>query len=120
MSRITQLREVSDFLGINITITDEDKLHLFNLICNDLIIEHKYEYEIYGNNTRILIESYYIKNGITYFVFDYNSNSLYCSYTYVFHIFEIEFEMSLDKIDDFLICNLKTKFQLEIMRIFTY
>lgn len=82
MSRIAQLKETSDFLGINISVTDEDKKHTFNKICTDLIIKIYVDYKD---------SVFYVKNGMIYM--ELHNKNLWCSYELVWKVFEREYEM---------------------------
>ncbi len=93
MCRLAQLKETSDFLGFEVTVTEEDKVNTFLGIIKDLVVKKSDDYPD---------SLFFCKNDTIYVELSTKNGNLYCNYPLMWRVFQREYLMQFIDIQSFI------------------
>lgn len=94
MDRTLQLKTINEFLGTKFKLNEIDKINIFNDIFNKLQL--KIDKKKYPNSV------FFFYDDTVYMELEIKNRYLYCSYKYIWSIFEKGFDMQYNDIQTFI------------------
>ena len=109
MDRKLQLNVINEYLGTKFKLNEDDKIMFFEEIFKKLQV--KINKEQFPNSV------FFFNEDIVYMELDVNSKErfLYCSYRYIWSIFEREFSMEYKDVQSFIKSRMEEYFKSELV-----